>query len=90
MIWLLAPWTYPFMRTALGVSVFVGIVCAVLSCFLILKGWALMGDAVSHAVLPGVVIAYIVGLPVRDRRVRVGACQRRGDRLGAAQLARQR
>ena len=61
--WFLAPWTYPFMRTALGVSVFVGIVCAVLSCFLILKGWALMSDAVSHAVLPGVVIAYILGLP---------------------------
>jgi manganese transport system permease protein len=59
----IAPWTYPFMRTALGISMFVGVVCAVLSCYLILKGWALMGDAVAHAVLPGVVIAYILGLP---------------------------
>ncbi len=38
--------------------------CAVLSCFLVLKGWSLMGDAVSHAVLPGIVIAYIVGIPL--------------------------
>jgi ABC-type Mn2+/Zn2+ transport system permease subunit len=61
--WFILPWTFPFMRTALGVSMFVGVVCAVLSCYLILKGWALMGDAVSHAVLPGVVVAYILGLP---------------------------
>ncbi|MEO0617914.1 MAG: metal ABC transporter permease [Pseudomonadota bacterium] len=52
------------MQKALWIAALVGTVCAVLSCYLVLKGWALMGDAVSHAVLPGVVIAYIVGLPV--------------------------
>jgi manganese transport system permease protein len=61
--WFIAPFQYPFMQTALGVSAFVGVVCAVLSCYLILKGWALMGDALSHAVLPGVVFAYLLGLP---------------------------
>jgi manganese transport system permease protein len=61
--WFATPFQYPFMQTALGVSAFVGVVCAVLSCFLILKGWSLMGDALSHAVLPGVVFAYILGLP---------------------------
>ena len=61
--WLTVPLSYPFMQRALIVSVMVGAVCAVLSCYLVLKGWSLMGDAVSHAVLPGVVIAYVVGLP---------------------------
>jgi len=57
------PLDYHFMNTALIVSVVVGITLAILSCFLILKGWALLGDAISHAVLPGVVLAYIVGIP---------------------------
>lgn len=61
--WLLEPLQHAFMVKALGVSALVGCVCAVLSCFLTLKGWALMGDAVSHAVLPGVVLAYWLGLP---------------------------
>ncbi|RMH67207.1 MAG: metal ABC transporter permease [Cyanobacteria bacterium J003] len=61
--WLLEPLQHAFMVKALGVSTLVGGVCAVLSCFLTLKGWALMGDAVSHAVLPGVVLAYWLGLP---------------------------
>ncbi|MFN4195288.1 MAG: metal ABC transporter permease [Thermosynechococcus sp.] len=61
--WLLEPLQHAFMVKALGVSTLVGCVCAVLSCFLTLKGWALMGDAVSHAVLPGVVLAYWLGLP---------------------------
>ncbi|MBB6018158.1 metal ABC transporter permease [Deinococcus radiopugnans] len=60
---LLAPLHYDFMTRALLVSALVGAVCAVLSCFVILKGWSLMGDAVSHAVLPGVVISYLLGLP---------------------------
>jgi manganese transport system permease protein len=51
------------MIKAVVVSVVVGATLAILSCFLILKGWALLGDAISHAVLPGVVIAYIVGIP---------------------------
>jgi manganese transport system permease protein len=60
---LLAPLQYDFMTRALLVSALVGTVCAVLSCFVILKGWSLMGDAVSHAVLPGVIISYLLGLP---------------------------
>lgn len=62
--WLLEPLQHAFMVKALGVSTLVGCVCALLSCFLTLKGWALMGDAVSHAVLPGVVLAYWLGLPL--------------------------
>lgn len=61
---LIEPLTYPFMRQALLIAMLVGAAAAVLSCFLVLKGWSLMGDAVSHAVLPGVVIAYIVGAPL--------------------------
>jgi manganese/iron transport system permease protein len=55
---------YAFMRDALLVGTVVAAMCAVLSCFLILKGWSLMGDAVSHAVLPGIVLAYIAGIPL--------------------------
>lgn len=58
------PLSYPFMQRALVVAVLVGAVCAVLSCYLILKGWSLMGDAVSHAVLPGIVLAFVLGLPL--------------------------
>jgi manganese/iron transport system permease protein len=58
------PLSHDFMQRALAVAVLVGAVCAVLSCFLVLKGWALMGDAVSHAVLPGIVIAHVLGLPL--------------------------
>ena len=61
--WFTAPLQYGFMLKALWVSAFVGIVCAVLSCYITLKGWSLMGDAVSHAVVPGVVVAYAVGIP---------------------------
>ncbi len=52
------------MQRGLLAAMLVGVVCAVLSCFLILKGWSLMGDAVSHAVLPGIVLAQIMGLPL--------------------------
>ena len=62
--WLLEPLQHVFMVKALIISAVVGGVCAFLSCFMTLKGWALMGDAVSHAVLPGVVIAYALGLPL--------------------------
>ncbi|RWB24892.1 metal ABC transporter permease [Mesorhizobium sp.] len=60
---LLAPFQFGFMVNALIVSVLVAVPTALLSCFLVLKGWSLMGDAISHAVFPGVVIAYIVGFP---------------------------
>jgi ABC-type Mn2+/Zn2+ transport system permease subunit len=61
---LLEPFQYPFMVDAMIVGVAIGAVCAVLSCYLVLKGWSLMGDAISHAVLPGIVIAYAIGLPL--------------------------
>lgn len=60
---LLTPFQFDFMVNALVISVVVAIPMALLSCFLVLKGWSLMGDAISHAVFPGVVIAYIVGFP---------------------------
>jgi hypothetical protein len=62
--WITLPLSYPFMQRALIVSVMVGAVCAVLSCYLVLKGWSLMGDAISHAVLPGIVAAYVLNLPL--------------------------
>lgn len=60
---LLEPLQYGFMLRALGATVVVAAVCALLSCWLVQVGWSLMGDAVSHAVLPGVVLAYIFGVP---------------------------
>lgn len=60
---LIEPFTYQFMVHALITVVVAAVVCALLSCWLVLIGWSLMGDAVSHAVLPGVVIAYIIGVP---------------------------
>jgi manganese transport system permease protein len=60
---LISPFTYEFMVKATLISALTGAICAVLSCFVILKGWSLMGDAVSHSVLPGVVLAYVLGLP---------------------------
>src|SRR5699024_5743900 len=60
---LLEPLQYEFMVRALAATVAAAIVCALLSCWLVLVGWSLMGDAVSHAVLPGVVLSYIVGVP---------------------------
>ncbi len=57
------PLTHDFMRKALLMSSLVAAVCGYLSSYLTLKGWALMGDAVSHSVMPGVVVAYALGLP---------------------------
>ena len=59
----LEPMGYDFMVRALATTLTASIVCAVLSCWLVLIGWSLMGDAVSHAVLPGVVLAYVAGVP---------------------------
>lgn len=61
---LLLPFQFPFMQNAYLIALIVAVPTALLSCFLVLKGWALMGDAVSHAVLPGIVLAYILGLPL--------------------------
>lgn len=62
--WIAEPLGHEFMQRGLAVAVLVGAICAVLSCYLVLKGWSLMGDAVSHAVLPGIVLAYIAGIPL--------------------------
>jgi manganese transport system permease protein len=62
--WFGAPLQHEFMLKAILVSALVGIVCSALSCYMTLKGWALMGDAVSHAVMPGVVIAYVLNIPL--------------------------
>lgn len=61
---LLEPFRYAFMNEALLVGALVGAVCAFFSCYLVLKGWSLMGDAISHAVLPGIVLAHLAGLPL--------------------------
>ena len=58
------PFQLSFMVQAMVIAVLVAVPTALLSCFLVLKGWSLMGDAISHAVLPGVVLAYMVGLPI--------------------------
>ncbi|WP_336650861.1 MULTISPECIES: metal ABC transporter permease [unclassified Leucobacter] len=60
---LLDPLSYDFMTRALATALIASVICALLSCWLVLIGWSLMGDAVSHAVLPGVALAYIVGAP---------------------------
>jgi ABC-type Mn2+/Zn2+ transport system permease subunit len=59
-----SPFEHAFMLRAFGIGTLIAAVCAVLSCFLVLRGWSLMGDAVSHAVLPGIVLAYASGLPL--------------------------
>ncbi len=61
---LLLPFQFPFMQNAFLITLIIAPPTALLSCFLVLKGWALMGDAVSHAVLPGVVLAWILNLPL--------------------------
>ena len=60
---LVDPFQYAFIRRALLVTIVASVVCAVLSCWLVLIGWSLMGDAVSHAVLPGVALSYLLGAP---------------------------
>jgi manganese/iron transport system permease protein len=61
---LLLPFQLPFMQAAFAVAVLTAVPMAMLSCFLVLRGWALMGDAISHAVLPGVILSYLAGLPI--------------------------
>ena len=61
---LLEPFQFSFMVNALVISTIVAVPCALLSVFLVLKGWALIGDAMSHAVFPGIVLAWIAGIPL--------------------------
>ena len=60
---LIEPFAYGYMFNAMWVSAMVGAVCAFISCYLMLKGWSLIGDALSHSVVPGVAGAYMLGLP---------------------------
>lgn len=60
---LVSPFQFDFMLSAFLIAALIAVPAALLSCFLVLKGWSLMGDAISHAVFPGVVIAYIIGIP---------------------------
>lgn len=62
--WAVLPFLLPFMQDAFLIAVLVAVPTALLSCFLVLKGWSLMGDAMSHAVFPGVVLAWMTGLPI--------------------------
>lgn len=71
---LLGPFQFDFMVNAMIVAVLVSLPMALLSCFLVLRGWALMGDAVSHAVFPGVVIAYIINIPYAIGAFVAGMC----------------
>ena len=61
---LIEPFSYAFMRIALMTTLAVAVPMALLSCLLVLRGWSLMGDAISHAVLPGVVLAWFTGVPI--------------------------
>ncbi|GGG67088.1 membrane protein [Salipiger pallidus] len=61
---LLIPFQFPFMQNGFLIVTLIAPAAALLSCFLVLKGWALLGDATSHAVLPGVVLAYMAGIPL--------------------------
>lgn len=60
----LLPFAFPFMQQAFLITLAVAVPMGLISALLVLKGWSLMGDAISHAVLPGVVIAYVIGLPL--------------------------
>ena len=60
---LLEPFSYDYMVRAIWASALIGGTCAFLSCYLMLKGWALMGDALAHAIVPGVVVAYLIQIP---------------------------
>ena len=64
MIEALLPFQFAFMQKAFLIGLIIAVPTAFLSCFLVVKGWSLMGDAVSHAVLPGVVLAYVTGVPL--------------------------
>jgi len=58
------PFVFDFMQRAFAISILIAVPMALLSCFLVLRGWSLMGDAISHAVLPGIVLAYVAGIPL--------------------------
>lgn len=81
---LLAPLEYEFFVRALAASALVGVACAVIGAFVVLKGMSFVGDAVSHSAFPGVVLAYLLGLPI----ILGGAVAAVGTALGIGALTR--
>ena len=71
---LLLPLTFSFMQKAFMIGLIIAVPTAFLSCFLIIKGWSLMGDAISHAILPGVVLSYILNFPLILGAFAAGMC----------------
>ena len=61
---LVTPFQYSFMINAFIIAAIISVPAALLSCFLVLKGWSLMGDAISHSVLPGIIISYLLSIPL--------------------------
>jgi manganese/iron transport system permease protein len=82
---ILSPFSYAYMNNAMWVSALIGGVCAFLSAYLMLKGWSLIGDALSHSIVPGVALTYILGLPLF-----VGAFFSGGLAAGAMLLLKQK
>lgn len=74
---LMQPFSYNYMVKAIWVSAIVGAACAFLSAYLMLKGWSVMGDALSHSVVPGVAGAYALGLPYTPQAHSLLVCWRR-------------
>jgi ABC-type Mn2+/Zn2+ transport system permease subunit len=70
--WLTEPFQYPFMLRALWASLIVGVVCPVLGTYVVLRGMAFLGDALAHIILPGVVLAFLLGLPLAVGALAVG------------------
>lgn len=70
--WLAEPLSYPFMVRGLGAALIVGVVCPVLGTYVVLRGMAFFGDALAHIILPGVVVAYLLGWPLVSGALVVG------------------
>jgi ABC-type Mn2+/Zn2+ transport system permease subunit len=73
LVWLTAPFQYPFMLRALWASLIVGVVCPVLGTYVVLRGMAFLGDALAHIILPGVVLAFLLGWPLALGALLAGA-----------------
>lgn len=71
---LIQPFSFDFMLQAFAVVLVISLPMAVLSCYIVLKGWALMGDAIAHAVLPGIVLAYLLAIPLSIGAFAAGLC----------------
>ena len=79
--WLLEPLTYGFMQRGLAASVMVGILCAVMGTYVVLRGMAFLGDAMAHAILPGIAIAYILDGSLLIGAIAAAVARRAGHRI---------